>query len=103
MAATGEAVHRPSDPPLCLRLGEVLLKRCFQMLRQEGKGRRKASASLSGSAPPPVTSSRDPKLSEAVLKVSSVSLEQSVWTMTKEDSNPPPQNDFPITYLSKKD
>lgn len=40
VAATGKAAHRPSDPSLCLRLGKVLLKRCFQVLRREGEGCR---------------------------------------------------------------
>lgn len=87
VAVTGKAVHRTSDPSLCLRLGKVLLKRSFRMLRREGEGCRKSWCLSLRVCPSPSLPPRDLQLPKAVRRVSHVSLEQSVGTMTTGDSN----------------
>lgn len=57
------------------------------MLRREGEGCRKSWCLSLRVCPSPSPPSRDLQLPKAVLGVSHVSLEQSVGTMTKGDSN----------------
>lgn len=85
---TGKANPRPRSY-LCLKMGEVLLKRSFEMLRQECDRYTKGQCLSLGVCPSPSPTSRYPELPKAGLMVSYTSLEQSDGTMTKGDSRSP--------------